>query len=214
MKNLAIVGAGDLGRQICQMAIEDNQYKVVGFYDDFIPVGTTVCGCEVLGKLDSLLHHFDRKKFDLIILGIGYKHLDFKAATFQHLSKMIPFGTMIHSNSYVDKKAVIKEGTVIYPGCVIDQNVIIESDVLLHIGCTVAHDTIVKNHTYVSPSVSIAGFSKIGAKCNLGIGTIIIDHIILGDKVQTGGGTVVIRNLDQPGLYVGNPARLVRKNDD
>jgi serine acetyltransferase len=38
----------------------------------------------------------------------------------------------------------------------------------------------------------------------------VIDNIAIAGGVKTGGGTVVIKNLTNKGLYVGNPARYIK----
>ncbi len=56
----------------------------------------------------------------------------------------------------------------------------------------------------------MSGCVTIGAGCIIGVNTTIVDTLAIADGVQTGGGTVVIKALERPGLYVGNPARFVR----
>ena len=98
----------------------------------------------------------------------------------------------------------------ILPGSVLDQNVVIENNVLINVACTISHDSIIKANTFLSPRVVVAGFVTIGERCNIGINSTIIDNISIADDVQTGGGTVVINDLKEQGLYVGNPSRFIR----
>ena len=210
MKRLAIIGSGDLGQQIAYHAGQDNHYTVAGFFDDFRKPGETAGANTVLGCLADILKKYQEGMFDHLMIGIGYKHFQKRRECFDAFAGQIPFGRIIHSQSSVDPSCRIGEGVFILPGCVLDQQVVIGENVLINVGSCIAHDSQIGGHTFLSPRVAIAGFTTVGECCNIGINTTIIDNIRVQDRVQTGGGTVVIRDLDQPGLYVGNPARFVR----
>jgi acetyltransferase-like isoleucine patch superfamily enzyme len=46
--------------------------------------------------------------------------------------------------------------------------------------------------------------------CILGINATVIDNITIVSNTQLGGGSVVIKNIEHSGLYVGNPTRFIR----
>ncbi|MCL6294675.1 acetyltransferase [Jejuia spongiicola] len=210
MKKLAIIGSGDLGQQIAYQATTDNQFNVVGFFDDFTEKDSVVSGKKILGKLSEVQNAFSNKIFDEIIIGIGYKHLDFREKIFNTLNKKIPFATFIHSSCFVDASCKIGNGVCVFPGSVLDQKVIIKDNVFINVGSIIAHDSKIENHTFISPSVAIAGFVSIGKRCNIGINSTLIDNISIVDDVQIGGGTVVVKSIEKSGLYVGNPSRFIR----
>lgn len=209
MTRIAIIGSGHLGQQIAYHIQQDTQEKVVAFFDEFQSKGTLIEDVPVIGGNSDVVSEFNSGKFDAVIIAIGYKHLDFKRQLYLDLKEKIPFYTFIHSSAYVDVSASIGKGTVIYPGCVIDQGVIIGENVLLNVACTVAHDTRIGSHTFLSPAVALAGFVNIEEQCIIGINSTIIDNIRVVAKTQIGGGGVVIKNIEAPGLYVGNPVRLI-----
>ena len=209
MKRIAIIGSGDLGQQVAHYIHQDTKDKVVAFYDDFQDLGIFIKNIPVLGKINAIYDEFKKDKFDEILIAIGYNHLDFKEMLYNKLSNVIPFYKFIHSSTLLDSTAKIGNGTIIYTGCIIDQNVKIDDNVLINIGCVISHDSQISKHTFISPAVSIAGFVNIKKKCIIGINTTIIDHITIAEKTQLGGGSVVIKNIEQSGLYVGNPIRFI-----
>jgi len=210
MKKIAIIGSGDLGQLIAHHCLADKQAKVVGFFDDFKTKSDVVDDIPVLGGVNDIKGLFDAKAFDELILAIGYKHFEFRSSVFEKFQGQIPFATLIHSSCFVDTSCKIGEGVCLLPGSTLDRNVIIQPNVLINVGCTIAHDSTIDTHTFLSPSVSVAGFVKIGSKCNIGINATIIDNISITNTVQIGGGTVVIKDIKNEGLYVGNPARFIR----
>jgi sugar O-acyltransferase (sialic acid O-acetyltransferase NeuD family) len=209
MKSLAIIGCGDLGQQIAYYAISDNHYDKVIFFDDF-STSKTVNGFLIAGNSDCVEKEFLLKSFDELIIGIGYKHLEIRKKMYERFDGKIPFGKIIHSSSWLDKSSKIGFGCVIYPRCSIDANVVIENNIIINIGCTVAHDTRIQNHCFLSPRVALAGFIDVEEQCVLGINSTIIDNIKIIAKTQIGGGTVVIKSIEKPGLYVGNPMKFIR----
>ena len=210
MKTCAIIGSGDLGQQIAYHVTQNHQYDVAGYFNDFISRGDVVGQFPILGGQDDILPCFDAGAFDVLFIGVGYAHLDFRAAMYDKFEGRIPYGRMIHPSAYVDPSCSVGEGAVIFPGGVLDMNTVLEPNVLLNTGVHIAHDSTIGKHSFLSPAVAVAGFVNIGSCCNIGINTTIIDNIQIASNVQTGGGTTVIRHLTKPGLYVGTPARLVR----
>jgi sugar O-acyltransferase (sialic acid O-acetyltransferase NeuD family) len=210
MKRLAIIGSGDLGQLISYHASNDDHYSIAGFFDDFQVKDELVCGYPILGNTNDVMPLYETDRFDCLMIAIGYKHFAHRKSIFEKYCGIIPFGKIIHSSSYIDSSCSIGMGVCVLAGCVLDRNVIIEDNVLLNTGCCIAHDSVVKSHSFLSPGVCVAGFTQIGSCCNIGINSTIIDNIIIADNVQTGGGTVVIKNIDNGGVYVGNPAKFLK----
>jgi sugar O-acyltransferase (sialic acid O-acetyltransferase NeuD family) len=210
MKKLAIIGSGDLGQQIAYHAVEDNQFDVVGFFDDYKNEGDLVNNIPILGKIEDILPMFSNGVFDELLIGVGYKHMSFRSYLYDQFKGVIPFSKLIHSSSFVDTSSIIDNGVVIYPCCIIDKNVKIGNNVLINIGCCIAHDSEIGAHSFLSPRVAIAGFVIIEDKCIIGINSTIIDNLRIVGGSQIGGGSVVIKSIQEEGLYVGNPVRFVR----
>lgn len=213
MKRLAIIGSGDLGQQIAWHALTDKHYDPVGFFDDYQKPGVVRHGYPVFGGVEDIERVYKEKVFDALMIGIGYKHFDFRTSVFDRFSPHIPFGSLIHSSSYVDRSCRIGQGVVVYPGCTIDMNATIDDNVLINAGCVIAHDSHIGAHAFLSPGVNIAGFVTIGKRVSMGIGTIVIDNITVANDVRTGAGAVVTKNISEPGLYLGVPAKFRASHD-
>jgi UDP-3-O-[3-hydroxymyristoyl] glucosamine N-acyltransferase len=66
----------------------------------------------------------------------------------------------------------------------------------------IAYDCYIDVGSYVSASVNIAGTTKIGKFCRLGLASIIYDHIAITDQVTVGAGALVRKSITQPGVYI------------
>lgn len=209
MKTLAIIGSGELGMQIANFAIQDKHYQEVVFFDDF-ETSLEKNGYKVLGNTEKILQAFMDKKFDELIIGIGYNHLEKRKEIYLKFKKNIPFGKIIHSTTIKDNTAKIMDGTIIYPGNILDKNVIISENCLINLGCIIAHDSKIGSHSFLAPGVKIAGFVSIGEKAFLGINSTIIDSKNITNDVKIGGGTTVTKDIEEAGTYVGCPARKIK----
>ncbi|MFC2175515.1 hypothetical protein ACFLR1_00920 [Bacteroidota bacterium] len=116
MKRIAIIGSGDLGQQIAHQVVTDGTAQVVGFFDDFVPIGTTKGSFPILGDTDSVESCHGKKIFDELLIGIGYHHFDLRSQLFDYYSTKITFSTVIHSTSFVDSSGRISSGSVLFPG--------------------------------------------------------------------------------------------------
>jgi acetyltransferase EpsM len=76
----------------------------------------------------------------------------------------------------------------------------------------VDHDCELGNFVHVSPNVALAGNVKVGEGTHLGIGSCVIQGIIIGKWATIGAGTVVITDVPDHAVIVGNPGRIIKYN--
>src|SRR5689334_3447359 len=108
MNRVLIVGGGDLAKQINHhISNNDLNASVVGFVDDTMPLGSMRFNKPCLGKLIDMPKLFNTDKCDTLIIGVGYKHLEFRKKIFEELSTQYPFYSFCHSTSYIDVSAKI-----------------------------------------------------------------------------------------------------------
>lgn len=214
MKKLLIIGAGDLGQQIAHFVTTDNQFEVVGYVDDWQEKGTIINGKPVLGCIDDLLKLYANGQFEEVLIGIGYKHFEFRKRLYEKYKDSISFATFVHSSCYVDPTVEIGKGVVVYPRCIIDKNARVFDNVIIDFGAGIGHDSSIGQHSFIAPMTALGGSVGVGEMCFIGIGSTIIDHIQITNSITVGGGAVVVKNIVEPnGIYVGNPARFLKKRD-
>lgn len=210
MRKLAIIGSGDLGKQIAQLASDNSLYEISGFYDDFETIGNQVNGYPILGKIENIQDHFENGTFQELLIGIGYKHMDFRKKLFNRFKKQIPFGKIVHSSCTIHHSACIGDGSILFSGTLMDMGSVIAENCIIYNGCIIAHDAQIGSHSIISPGVQIAGFSLIEEGVNLGIGTIVSNNIKITKGTRTGAGAVIVKDIDETGLYVGIPAKKIK----
>lgn len=87
----------------------------------------------------------------------------------------------------------------------------LECGVIVNSGAVVDHETRVGAFSHIAVNATVAGRCDIGEGVFIGAGATVIDGIRIVDGVTVGAGATVIGDLVEPGVYVGTPARLVRR---
>jgi UDP-3-O-[3-hydroxymyristoyl] glucosamine N-acyltransferase len=93
----------------------------------------------------------------------------------------------IGANTTIDRGAL--DDTVIGDGVKLDNQV------------QIAHNVVIGEHTAVAGCVGVAGSTRIGRRCTVGGAGMIVGHLDLADDVHISAGTMVTKNLRQPGQY-------------
>lgn len=208
-KRLLIVGAGEMGIQVCHYAQIDGKYEVIGFVDD-TKKNESVSGLPILGNICDIEKLYFSNFFDTLFIAIGYKHLQFKKELFAKLVGKIPFANIIADPAYIDKTAIVGEGIMIYPGVIIDKNARIGNNTILNLGCVICHDTVVGESCFIGVRSAVSGFCKIGNCVFMGTSATVVDNISICDKVVVGASALVTKDIMIPGTYVGIPHKRIK----
>jgi UDP-3-O-[3-hydroxymyristoyl] glucosamine N-acyltransferase len=104
---------------------------------------------------------------------------------------------------YVGANAVVQRGRI--------DSTVIGSRTIISSLCVVGHNTVIGENCSMAIQSGISGTCKIGNRCFIGIGAKVRDSVSICDDVVIGIGAVVIRDIDRPGVYAGNPARFLRE---
>ncbi|MEO8037763.1 MAG: UDP-3-O-(3-hydroxymyristoyl)glucosamine N-acyltransferase [Betaproteobacteria bacterium] len=95
----------------------------------------------------------------------------------------------IGANSTVDRGAL--GDTVIEEGVKLDNLI------------QIAHNVVIGAHTAIAACAGIAGSARIGRGCRIGGAAMIHGHIEICDGAVVGAGTMVRKNIREPGVYDG-----------
>ena len=212
MKDIAIYGAGGLGREIaCLINIINNkepQWNLVGFFDDGIPKGTKNEYGEILGGIEEV------NKFSeplAIAIAIANPKIVTKLTT--NLTNLnIEFPNLIAPDLiYLDKNSVtLGKGNIICSGCLLSCNVTIGDFNILNGFIPVGHDTTIGSYNSIMPSVKISGEVTIGNRNFFGVGSIVLQQIKIGNDTVIGANSLIIRKTKDGMTYVGSPATVIK----
>lgn len=115
--------------------------------------------------------------------------------------------TLIHPSAVIADRVKIGSGSVVMAGSVVNPDSVIGKGVILNTGCSVDHDCAVEDFSHISVGAHLCGSVRIGEGTWIGAGSIIINNISICSGCIIGAGAVVIKDINEPGTYVGVPAK-------
>ena len=193
-KNIYIYGASGHGLVVADIA------RACG-YDDVIFVDDG----------DNEYPSFeDIKRTSGIPVAFGIGSNSIRAKLFERVQNSgFEIVSLIHPSAIISSSVTIGKGTVIMPNVVVNAKATIGNGVILNSSCVVEHDCMIDDFVHISPKVALAGDVKVGEFTYIGIGSNEIQGIIIEKNVIVGGGSMVIRNIEDNQKVVGVPARLI-----
>jgi len=60
------------------------------------------------------------------------------------------------------------------------------------------------------PGAKILGGAKIGNSCRIGTNSVIFPKVKICDNVVIGSGSIVRKDINESGTYVGSPIRRIK----
>lgn len=203
-KNLLIMGAGGHGKVIADIAVKTGEWRQIAFLDDDESI-TSSMGIAVIGKGTEIEQYID--EYDVFV-ALGNNEARKKYQDFlENAGARVP--VMIHPNAVIGTQVEIGAGTAIMAGAVINCCSTIGKGCIINTGATVDHDNVLEDHVHISPGAHLAGNVHIGKGTWVGIGATVGNNIHITGGCIIGAGAVVIKDIDQPGTYIGMPARKI-----
>jgi len=212
LKQLVIIGAGGLGREVAWLVADINRHRqewdFVGFVDDGIQ-GKTPEGYPVLGTLDYLL---ELPSHPWVVVAIADSKIR-KAITQRLHSHEINIATLIHPSVSISDFVQIGLGTIICSGTIITTNISIGQANIINLGCRIGHDTVLEDFVSLMPATNLAGEVKVGEGSYFGLNSCVINRTSIGRWSIIGAGATVIRDIPDYCVAVGVPARVIKHRD-
>jgi sugar O-acyltransferase (sialic acid O-acetyltransferase NeuD family) len=212
-KNIAIFGAGGFGLEVAALIrhinIVNNEWNLLGFFDDAISEGTFVNHYPILGGIDKL-NLWDSPLNLVLALGVP----DTKKRVYGKITnKNILFPILIHPSVVLGCEELISigEGSIICAGNILTTNIKVGHHVILNLACTIGHESEVGDYSSFMPACNISGEVKIGKKNFWGTGAKVINGKTIGNNVIVGAGAVIVEDIPDDVTVVGVPAKVVSK---
>ena len=172
---------------------------LLGFLDDEA-VGARA-GIPVLGKTGDYVRYPQA----FFIIGIG------SARVREELSLRMEgarWYTAIHPAAVISPLDTwIGEGTAVMANAVVNPGARVGKHAILNTSCVVEHDDQIGDYCHISVGARLGGSVQVGKDSWIGIGAAVKNGVSICDGCTVGAGAVVVRDIDEPGIYIGVPAR-------
>ena len=198
MNKLIIIGASGHGKVVADIAAL-NGYKDIVFLDDDESI-RECAGYPVIGKSTEAPD-------GVIFVAVG--NADTRKRLMElYKDRVLP--VLIHPNAVVAEGVEISVGSVVMAGAVINPGARIGKGCIINTSSSVDHDCIVEDFCHVSVGAHLSGTVVVGTGTWIGTGAIVSNNINICGGCMIGAGAVVIKDIDEPGTYVGVPAKELR----
>jgi sugar O-acyltransferase (sialic acid O-acetyltransferase NeuD family) len=151
---------------------------------------------------------FQSKK-DEAIIGIGDPKIREKVV--HQLPDDTFYPSIIHPTAVISNYVKMGEGAIITAGTVVTVDIEIGRQCQLNLLTTIGHDCIIGDYFTTAPDVNISGICTFGDYIYFGTNSCVRQKITICDNVTIGMGGVVVKNITEPGVYIGNPVQKLVK---
>lgn len=204
-KKLLIFGASGHGKVIAELVI-NNGSKIAAMIDD-APKATSFGHIPIIHTRSILQPQPDVT----LIIAIGNNTIRKKVCL---KFSEYDFFTVVHKNATISPSVSIGLGTVVMLQAIINADAIIGNHVIINTGALIEHDCIIEDFVHISPNVTLSGNVSVGQGTHIGSGAIVIPGVKIGQWCTIGAGAVVINDIPDGATAIGNPAKIIKLNND
>ena len=192
---IGLIGKGALAREVYASMLRDGwRQSAVQLLNDLD------------GTLQATLNHKDPYRYYLCIGDPQFRR------------KMYNSFNISFANCYTSARSHILDpmsvsfgsGSIVCAGSSLSCNIKTGMSTLINLNCTVGHDVTIGDFVTISPGVNVSGNCKIGNNVSIGSNSVLKENITIADNVTIGMGSVVTKDIIEPGVYVGNPCKRLR----
>jgi sugar O-acyltransferase (sialic acid O-acetyltransferase NeuD family) len=210
MDVIVLIGGGGHAKVIISILRKQNHHRILG-YTDMKNTGTLL-GVPYLGPdrdLAALVAGQEKLHAVLAVgqLGLGKQRYDlWTRLQFPTLS----FPLIASPDAIVNERVTGGEAAVVMDGAVINSGATIGLGAIVNTNSTIEHDVALDEWVHVAPGATICGGVTVGRFSMIGAGATVIEGTKIAAGCIVGAGATVVRDLTEPGTYIGSPARRIK----
>jgi len=212
MERIVVLGANspEVARMVGDVFWSRNPVgRVIGYLDrNYAHLPATLGGLPVFGG-DDLIPQYVEKGCKFVNVVSGSTKARYRAAK----AVVDAGGELLEMiDPIVDLRFTRGIGSYIQSGVFIQAGVEMGDNCTLHLGAILSHEVRLGHSCFVGAS-HVAGKVTVGDGAFLGIGSTITPGVTIGKWATVGAGAVVLRDVPDYAVVVGNPARVLKYNE-
>lgn len=209
MDSIILVGGGGHCISAIDVIEKTGLYQIQGILDIPDKVGQKILDYHVIGTDEDIAKYSKKEYLFLITVG-QIASSDLRKNIYYKIKKAggtIP--VIVSPLAYVSKYAKIGEGTIIMHGSIVNASASIGICSILNTQSLIEHEATIGNFCHISTASIINGQAIIGDQCFVGSNTVVANNISIISNSIISAGSQVLRNINEPGTYIGQPLRKI-----
>ena len=215
-KKVIIIGGIGNGSVIANAIVDANkrgelEWEFTGYLNDRIEKGAVIETYPVLGKVSDC-GHFANEGYYFINTIFRIDGQQERIDLFE--SFRLPdeqLATFVHPLSYVAPNVHLGPGTVVMPNVSISSGTTFGKGCLIMVGATIGHDNKIGKYCHFAAQCCVGAYMNIGDGVHIGLNATTRENITIGKNATLGMGSVLTKNIGDNEIWVGNPAKFLRK---
>jgi sugar O-acyltransferase (sialic acid O-acetyltransferase NeuD family) len=208
MKNLIIIGAGGMGREIFNLATLckgfNSEYKIKGFLDDNKDALQGFAGYPpVINTISNYIPESD----DVFVCSMG-DVVQKKKSIGIILDKGGEFMTLIHPEAFIGKNVKIGKGCIIFKNAHIGVDSAINDYALIQISAIIGHNVKIGKYARIDCLAVCVGGTELKDEVTVHTTSVINHNVIVEKGATVGALSFVIRRVKENTTVIGNPAKI------
>jgi sugar O-acyltransferase (sialic acid O-acetyltransferase NeuD family) len=210
MSDLIVVGGGGHAKVVISIISKLGCYRLLGYTD--LKDRGKLLDVPFLGSDEVLKSSSVKSPKPDLVLGLGQVGLgDLRRELWERLRPYaMNFPPLVSPDATVNEAVSIADSAVVCDGAVVNAGAHLGCGAIVNTNSTIEHDVVLEEWVHVGPGATICGDTLVGERSMIGAGAVVIEGIKIIAGCLVGAGATVTRDLNDPGVYVGSPARRIR----
>ena len=148
-------------------------------------------------------------KTDFVFPSVGDNTIRAKLVSFfekYHLKQCV----LIDPSAKVSNSPRIGLSTYVGINSIINAQSQIGKGVIINTAAIIEHESEVQDFCHIAPAAVLCGNVIIGKGTFIGSNAVVRNNISIWSEVILGAGSVVVKSIEEKGIWVGNPSRKVK----
>lgn len=199
-KKIVIIGASGHGKVVADIAVL-NGYEDIVFLDDDEDI-KECAGWSVVGKSTEAPN-------GEVFVAVG--NANTRQKLMERYEERVQ-SVLVHPSAIIADDTKIGRGSVVMAGAVINPGTVIGRGVIVNTMSSIDHDCVLGDFVHVAVGAHLCGTVTVGDATWIGAGVTISNNVNICGGCMIGAGAVVIKDIEEPGTYIGVPAKLKRQD--
>lgn len=206
-RGIILVGGGGHCRSVIEVA-DSCGAQISGILDASLTVGQQIFGYPVLGN-DELIP--DLVQIYSFVVTVGQiKNASVRKILHQKIKDLNGcLATLIASSAIVSKYATLGEGSVIMHHALVNAGANVGTGCIVNSFANIEHDVFLGDYCHVSTGAMVNGDCIIHDETFIGSQAVVANGVTIISNSIISAGAFVCKNIEERGIYAGNPAKLL-----